>query len=87
MQGMHQLTRDADGGERETIFRVIAEDVQSKVGAPEFITSSLRVSSNISHRDKTEQLTYEGFYGLLFKLPPRIPPQGEELSHPLELGS
>jgi hypothetical protein len=83
---MHHLTRNSDGGERKTIFRMIAEDVQGKVGALEFFASRLCTLSNISHRNKPKPLTYEVFHSLLTKHPPRIPPPGEQLGHPLELG-
>lgn len=83
---MHQLARDSNGGERETIFRMIGEDLQSKVGTLEFITSLLRTLSTISCRSKVKLHTYEVFHRLLMKFPPRIPPQGEQFGHPLELG-
>ena len=65
---------------------MIAEDIQSKVGTLEFIAPSLRTLSNPSHRNGTTPLTDEVFHRLFIKLPPRIPPPGEQLSHPLELG-
>ena len=84
---MHQLTCNSNGGERETIFRMVSEDVQSKVGTLELFASPLCMSSNISRRNKAKPLTYEVFHSLLIKLPPRVPPPGEQLGHPLELGS
>ena len=87
MQGVHQLTRNSNGGERETVFRMIAEDVQGKVGTPKLITSPFRTLLNTSIRNEAELLTDEVFRGLLAKHPPRVPPLGEQFSHPLELGS
>jgi len=87
MQGMHQLTRNSNGGERETVFRMIAEDVQSKVGTLESFTSRLCTLLSTSRRGRTKPLTYEVFHSLLIELPPRIPPLGKQLGHPLELGS
>ena len=86
MQRVHQLTRDDNGGERETIFRMIAEDVQGEVGTLEFITSSLFAPLNTSHHDMARLLTDEVLHGLLIKCPSRIPPSGEQLSHSFELG-
>ena len=43
MQGVHQLTRNSNGGEWETVFRMIAEDVQGKGGTLELIASPFRI--------------------------------------------
>ena len=87
MQRVHQLTRNSDRGEWETVFRMVAEDVQGKIGTLELIASPFRIQLNTRLRNKTGLLTDEVFGGLLIKLPPRISPPGKQFSHPLKLRS
>lgn len=64
---------------------MITEDVQGKVGTLKFITSPLGTLLSTTLRSKAALLTDEVFRGLLIELPSRIPPPGEQFSHPLEL--